>query len=33
MDADRYDEIPSQMPNDRTLVQGIYSPGRKIVND
>ena len=32
MDADRYDEIPTQMPNDRTLVQGIYSAGRKIVN-
>ena len=27
MDADRYDEILCQMPNDRTLVQGIYSAG------
>ena len=27
MDADRYDEILCQMPNDRTLVQGIYSEG------
>ena len=27
MDADRYDGILSLMPNDRTLVQGIYSEG------
>ena len=27
MDADRYDGILSLVPNDRTLVQGIYSEG------
>ena len=31
MDADRYDGILSLMPNDRTLVQGIYSEEGEIL--